>query len=504
MKSYAFFAILWVYLITLFANGTTENECPICYEIIKNHTIILPCTHTLCFACFANCVFEEIHNCPICRDTKFLQILTNHTSLFISEILSKQNLLESQEKFDNIFTVCISHANFELCDYLFTTYGIIRFSDIPDEFRHTLFFLLIQSNFTSSEIKFKFFKTRKKTRKISPMVKNVHQETILHCALLFAQTQIANYLLEKKLAHINEQDEDLNTPILFLIASRYYESEFQKLEQLKYLIEIEKGDFLKINYNQISPLHASINMGHFNIFVYLFELVKQHHIITPNIVSHIMTRLGQTEDEKLEFVKFILANTNITVYSSNSEGQPFFHLCSYFGYLKILKYFSNFIDIDFPDKLGNSALFYVISSSVISEDKKFELLNFFICEKSANVNLPNFKKATPFYMSITLGNIKLVEYFVKHTTPNVNVLDCEHHNALMQVILTEDIETEDEKLDLTKYLLENTNPELQNKYTSMMHLCAHYGYKKIIKFFIFSFYIFSQNYLHESIVVFTI
>jgi len=47
---------------------TTETEaCPICYEDLNDPTA-LPCTHTLCRACYKKILVEEkFVKCPVCR-----------------------------------------------------------------------------------------------------------------------------------------------------------------------------------------------------------------------------------------------------------------------------------------------------------------------------------------------------------------------------------------------------------------------------------------------------
>jgi len=202
-----------------------ENFCPICYNILQNHTtsIFLPCNHSLCLHCFANCILQDIYKCPICRDPKLQHILANYTQILISDFLPLQNLTQNEKQLGNILTICIAYANRELFDYLLTTYDV-NITEFTDEDGNTCIHTLL-SSLSSSEKKLQFLKFLIEEKNVNTQVTNDHGETLIHHAVHFGEPEIAKYLLENNFANANQQDNFLSTPLIHLIASKFYETQ---------------------------------------------------------------------------------------------------------------------------------------------------------------------------------------------------------------------------------------------------------------------------------------
>jgi len=248
------------------------------------------------------------------------------------------------------------------------------------------------------------------------------------------------------------------------------------------LVEISNVNIFLENLQNRSPLSSSIFYGQLEIFRYLFNFVK---IIPIDVLFQVLDSPNMVEEQKLQFIKFILEHNIQTDIKYFKNGESFLHLCAYGGKKQILDYVLNFVDVDFPDHIGNSILTYVIASIEMSDDSKIELLNFLILEKGANPHFENLEKVTPFYASIIIGNIKLMDYFVKNFNGSLDLHDTESHDSLMEVIRSERINKEDDKLVLIKYLIQSANAQVQmneNVDTTALHMATHQGFIKITEF----------------------
>lgn len=54
------------------SQSSQSNACPVCFEHMEDPAI-LPCTHSFCRTCIANCAAQGISNCPLCRQQQSLE-----------------------------------------------------------------------------------------------------------------------------------------------------------------------------------------------------------------------------------------------------------------------------------------------------------------------------------------------------------------------------------------------------------------------------------------------
>jgi hypothetical protein len=93
---------------------SSSCACPICFEPVLEDTARLPCQHSFCWTCIANCAAQGISNCPLCRQQQSLE----PASLEIANILGvpapryyPENQLDIQRT-GSPMSIC---TNFSLC-----------------------------------------------------------------------------------------------------------------------------------------------------------------------------------------------------------------------------------------------------------------------------------------------------------------------------------------------------------------------------------------------------
>jgi ankyrin repeat protein len=268
------------------------------------------------------------------------------------------------------------------------------------------------------------------------------------------------------------------------------------------IIEICKSLFETYNPNLFiendfayTPFLFSLRQGFFELFQWFAMKLKKEKIyfekekFLPKIILDPLCN----EEMKLQILQFLIKNYDVCP-NIFFENKTLLHMAAEYGYLKIMDYLLQFLDVNIGDLNDNRPpLFNVISSSVISVEQKIFIANFLI-SKGANVNAQTEKEnLTPLGLSIMSGEEKLIKFFIHNPKVNLNVnvnFNINEMNKIPTIMLLMFSPFHiDKKLELIQYCLKNrADIQIENikigAGETFLHIATHFGDFKIMKFLI--------------------
>lgn len=463
-----------------------NNECPICYETLQNtQTITLPCAHMLCAKCCFHCLIEGVEKCPICRDLKLQEIFSNFSDSFITIMIHEENY--SSSKLSQISHSLALFGKIEICKHLVYYYNLDI--NLKNEKGNTILHSILASLNMSSEEKYKVFKLFVEDRNADMSIINSFGESFLHYAAKISNIEILEYILEKSVVPIDVVDIQGNT---FLIHLLYSDStEEKQFSFIKFIFPKYYPNVFFNNDHKISPCFLALTIGYFQIFDYFVQQTKLEKLpkdfLEEKFYLHkLITYFGPaiSEEEKLTSIKFLIETYHVSL-NVLEDFKSVVHKAACLGYLQILDYLLQFVNIDLKDDIGSTALFDVIMSEQLFFEEKISVIEFLI-KKGADANARDKFLLTPLTLCIVSPHIDLTKYLIKHKEVDVNVVDNQGIAAVLRVILSEN--SDSDNLEILEYFLEDKSVNISEAKTpegcNALHLSANLGKLKIMDYLV--------------------
>jgi len=507
MLRYLYQILLFTIIITLgccSSNDTAINEedslCPICYEQMgecENTIAKLSCNHSLCLDCWTCCFMENIEKCPICRNQNLQSFLSNITHCSILIIKSICNKTYSEHKLSHAFHNFLTYGNLGICKYLLLYYNI-NFN-LKNKLGNEPIHSLILSTSISYKKKFEFFKYLIRNADIYEHARNDRGESILHYAAGINHFELVEFLLSRNF-YVGQTDNSGNNVLTHAIST--HSAEHNILKMVKMLVDKYSANMYSENIDYISPLYMSIIFEYYTIFNYFYQRMNRTYTtahLTKNyfdrkhFLHQIITEPTLSEDKKLFIIEYLVSNFQLHPNVIELKtGRTLIHSASNRGYFKIIKYLSQFTQVDSSDDEGNTALFFVISSKYISENEKIEILDFLINVKNANPTHKNFIVGkTILHVSATLGFEKIMSYLLANTSLNLIQTADDNGNSVLFYLLGSQIIDKHKKFDILKQFIPtlkiNDFNLLRDEWGgTLLHLSMYKNYFAITEYLLFS------------------
>jgi len=461
-------------------------ECPICYETLQNtQTITLPCAHMLCVKCCFHCLIEGVEKCPICRDLKLQEIFSNFSDSFITIMIHEQNY--SSSKLSQIIHSFALFGKIELCKHLVQHYHLDI--NLKNEKGNTILHSILASLNISPKEKYQVFKLFVEDRKADMSIVNSFGESFLHYAARILNIEIVEYMLNKSVVPIDGVDIQGNTFLIHLLCSDATEE--KQFSFIKFVFPKYYPNVFVNNDHKISPFFMALTKEYFQIFDYFVQQTKLEKIpkdfLEEKFYLHkVITYVGLiiTEEEKFKSVKFLIETYHVSPKVLKGF-KSVVHEAARLGYLQILDYLLQFVNIDIKDNVGYTALFYTILSKQLSFEKKISVIEFLI-KKGADANARDKFGFTPLTLCIISPHMALTKYFIKNKAVDLNVVDNQGISAVLRVILSAN--SDSDNLEILKHFLEHKSINISEAKTpegcNALHLSANLGKLKIMNYLV--------------------
>jgi len=294
---------------------------------------------------------------------------------------------------------------------------------------------------------------------------------------------------------VNIQDDEGTTPVMDLIFS-YSLVEDEKIEMLDFLNYNYNVDFLLQNdYKNTSAFLFTIVFGELKIIEWFLNFTNANIFQVDSLGNNalmisVLSESISREEEKLENIKFLMDNTEISIYEVNTFGYSALHLSTHFGYIQILDYLlqNTNLNINQRDFMENTPIEQAFLSPRLEENEKFEVIKFYLQsghELDFNMFHDNKTEGNILYTCFLFGYFNICEHLLIHTNININA---QNHigNSNLYALISSGRE-EDEKLKCLKEIVDNHGANvflLNKKGENILHLSAAIGDRNILSYLI--------------------
>lgn len=287
---------------------------------------------------------------------------------------------------------------------------------------------------------------------------------------------------------------------------------YKKYEMLHYLIHFKHANVNLNNELNVSPLLNSIEMGEESITFHLLHFTNAdvNHCDTNGnnaLMQAIHSTNLKSEQQKLHLIIILIKSKHVNARQKNLNGTNALHMSAHLGYFHATKYLLEHTDIDIQDQdnNGNNVLFYTLSSRNMNSENKLKFIKYFIRQ---NVNVNAINKDRKIILDYILPHLKflnITKYLLENTNVNINFRDIEGNAPFHNLILSRKSNfTEIEKLKMLKLLVNYYGANLNsvnNNGESILHHAA--SYLEILKYLIEEKHmnVYQQDFEGNSIVI---
>jgi len=241
-------------------------------------------------------------------------------------------------------------------------------------------------------------------KRVSLNVVNEHSQTVAHIAIDKGHLNILKYVLSFDEGLLQAEDCVGNRPIHLAV-------ERGNLFVIRYLVE-ERGDdiFAKIESRLgNTAVHLAVQEGHLPVVQYFIEERYANFNLRNQIGESLLFIAAQ--NQHMHVIKYLVEKWNADVNMEDDSQQSILFVSAKVGDLRIPEYLLDernitSLDVNKRDLGGRTIIYYAAAFGWL------DFIKYFVEEKKADFNIPDFQKSTPLHQAAAADNVKVVMYLV--------------------------------------------------------------------------------------------